>query len=232
MGELGNALIQARVARGLSLQDAERDTRISRRYLEALEAEDFRVFPATVYSRAFFRTYAQYLGLDAQELLRLFPQQPLEPELRPLPELGKPAAPAFSINWVVAGVVVVLLLGAGLLLYRSGSGHEEPTTEAPAASEVEGASEEPAAAATVVEPTPFPAIARPVGPVIPGRVPDLEGVDIESALAALQEAEVNYVIIEVNNDDVLSGLVFQQSPAPGSKADPRTPVTLVVSRGS
>jgi len=229
MGELGNALIQARVARGLSLQDAERDTRISGRYLEALEAEDFGVFPATVYSRAFFRTYAQYLGLDAHELLRLFPQQPLEPELRPLPELGKPAAPAFSINWLVAGVVVVLLLGAGLLLYRSNSGGEEAATSVPAASEVEGASEE--AAPAVVEPTPLPAIARPVGPVIPGRVPDLQSVDVESALAALQEADISYVVIEVKNDDVPRGLVFQQSPAPGSKADPRTPVTLVVSRG-
>ncbi len=229
MGELGNALIQARVARGLSLQDAERDTRISRRYLEALEAEDFSVFPAIVYSRAFFRTYAQYLGLDAQELLRLFPQQPLEAELHPLPELGKPAAPAFSINWLVAGVVVLLLLGGGLLLYRSGSGNEEPATSVPATTEAGVTAEE--ATPAPGESTPLPAIARPVGPVIPGRVPDLQSVDVESALAALQEADINYVVIEVENDQVPRGLVFQQSPAPGSKADPSTPVTLVVSRG-
>jgi cytoskeletal protein RodZ len=229
MAELGNALMRARVARGLTLEDVERDTRISGRYLEALEAEDFDTFPATVYTRAFLRTYAQYLGLDAAELLRLFPQQGLEPEIRPLPELSKPDAPAFSINWFVAGAVVLLLLGAGLLLYRSGSGGEEASPPGPPVSAVEGVTEETAPGEVGL--TPVPALARPVGPVTPGEVPDLESVDMDSALDALQEADINYVVIEVNNDQVPEGLVIQQDPAPGTKAEPETSVTLVVSRG-
>lgn len=229
MAELGNALMRARVARGLTLQDAERDTRISRRYLEGLEAEDFDVFPAPVYSRAFLRTYAQYLGLDAAELLRLFPQQALEPEIRPLPELSKPDAPAFSINWVLAGVAVLLLLGAGLLLYRSGSGGEEASPPERPVSAVEGVTEE--AAPGEVDLAPVSPVARPVGPVTPGEVPDLQSVDMDSALAALREADINYVVIEVNNDQVPEGLVIQQDPAPGTKAEPDTSVTLVVSRG-
>ena len=59
MPELGKTLSQARVARALTLEDCERDTRISKRYLDALEREDWRSFPAPVYSRAFLRTYAQ-----------------------------------------------------------------------------------------------------------------------------------------------------------------------------
>ena len=38
-------------------------------------------------------------------------------------------------------------------------------------------------------------------------------------------------VIEVNNDQVPEGLVIQQDPAPGTKAEPETSVTLVVSRG-
>ena len=75
MSELGSLLVRAREARGLTLEDAERDTRISRRYLQALEAEQFEVIPAPVYARGFLRSYAQYLGLDPQETLGLFPRE-------------------------------------------------------------------------------------------------------------------------------------------------------------
>jgi transcriptional regulator with XRE-family HTH domain len=74
MSELGSWLIRAREARGLTLEDAERDTRISRRYLQALETEQFDVIPAPVYARGFLRSYSQYLGLDPQEVLALFPR--------------------------------------------------------------------------------------------------------------------------------------------------------------
>ncbi len=83
MSELGSWLIRAREARGLTLEDAERDTRISRRYLQALEAEQFDVIPAPVYARGFLRSYSQYLGLDPQELLALFPRDD-EPAHSPL----------------------------------------------------------------------------------------------------------------------------------------------------
>ena len=56
MNELGRVLSEARVQRGLTLKDCERDTRISKRYLDALEREDWKIFPAPVYSRAFLRT--------------------------------------------------------------------------------------------------------------------------------------------------------------------------------
>lgn len=74
MRELGSRLVRAREARGLTLEDAERDTRISRRYLQALESEQFEAIPAPVYARGFLRSYSQYLGLDAQEMLSLFPR--------------------------------------------------------------------------------------------------------------------------------------------------------------
>ncbi len=75
MGELGTLLVRAREARGLTLEDAERDTRISRRYLQALEAEQFDVIPAPVYARGFLRSYSQYLGIDPQEALDMFPRE-------------------------------------------------------------------------------------------------------------------------------------------------------------
>lgn len=86
MSELGSLLVRAREARGLTLEDAERDTRISRRYLQALESEQFEVIPAPVYARGFLRSYSQYLGLDPQEALSLFPREDDS-------EYGEPVAP-------------------------------------------------------------------------------------------------------------------------------------------
>ncbi len=71
--ELGTLLTEARIARGLSLLDVERDTRISRKYLQALEGGNLGVLPAPVYARAFTRTYDQYLGLDAPSLVQTLP---------------------------------------------------------------------------------------------------------------------------------------------------------------
>lgn len=89
MGELGSLLTRAREARGLTLEDAERDTRISRRYLHALETEQFEVIPAPVYARGFLRSYSQYLGLDPQEMLMLFPRED-DPEYQRAAEAASP----------------------------------------------------------------------------------------------------------------------------------------------
>lgn len=106
MGELGSWLVRAREARGLTLEDAERDTRISRRYLQALETEQFDVIPAPVYARGFLRSYSQYLGLDPQEMLALFPREeepaytapsaPARPATRQPPSAVGPARPAWK----------------------------------------------------------------------------------------------------------------------------------------
>lgn len=69
MGEIGNALREARVRRGLTIDQASQETRISARFLEALEAEEFEVLPAPVYVRGFIRSYSNYLQIDPQPLL-------------------------------------------------------------------------------------------------------------------------------------------------------------------
>jgi cytoskeleton protein RodZ len=69
MFEVGSSLREARMRRGLELSQVERDTRIRPRYLMALEEEQFDVLPGPAYTRGFLRTYADYLGLDAQRFI-------------------------------------------------------------------------------------------------------------------------------------------------------------------
>src|SRR3972149_5402626 len=98
MGELGNTLSRARRARAITLEDAERDTHVSRRYLQALETEDFNLFPAPVYARGFLRTYSRYLGLNPDELIRIFPNGDLTVDITPLPTVTHPPSQVINVN--------------------------------------------------------------------------------------------------------------------------------------
>src|SRR5207248_10366800 len=64
MFELGASLRAARHKRGLELDAVQRELRIRKRYLEALEGDRFELLPGQVYARGFLREYAEFLGLD------------------------------------------------------------------------------------------------------------------------------------------------------------------------
>lgn len=215
--ELGKALAQARSARGLTLQDVERDTRMSARYLQALEEGRPDLLPAPVYARAFIRTYAQYLGLNAAAFVQQMPGAKPEVELPPLPQMGRETAqPLISASWMVAGVVVVLLLGFGLLLFwNRGGGGEERVSNPPTGLGAE-------------QPTPSATVSAPE--TIPGVVPDLEAQNVLVAITALADAELPYLVIELDHNQAPAGTVFQQSPSSGTVGDDNTVVTLLVSR--
>lgn len=69
MEELGHILREARETKGLTMQEVQAQTRISNRYLEALENGEYDRLPTPVHVRGFLRNYARFLGLDPQPLL-------------------------------------------------------------------------------------------------------------------------------------------------------------------
>ncbi len=72
MQELGDLLREARLEKGMTLEDVENITKIRKRYLEAIEEGDFKVLPGTFYVRAFIKSYAETVGLDAEQVMRLY----------------------------------------------------------------------------------------------------------------------------------------------------------------
>jgi len=69
VSDLGQQLKEARLSMGLSLDDVQEITKIRKRYLEAIEAGDYKVLPGSFYVRAFIKTYAEAVGINADELL-------------------------------------------------------------------------------------------------------------------------------------------------------------------
>lgn len=118
MGTFGQALRAAREDLGVTLAEAERETRINRRYLQALEDEDASAMPPAVYTRGFIRTYAQYLGLNPEGMLDLYgPRQAIDDRIniRPIPaELNASRSFSFRPAAVLAGLIAVSLLAVYL----------------------------------------------------------------------------------------------------------------------
>lgn len=66
---IGEKLRLARETRGIALRDISEQTRISMRYLEAIETDDYRRLPGGIFNRSFIRAYAKFIGYDEQEAM-------------------------------------------------------------------------------------------------------------------------------------------------------------------
>ena len=112
-GNFGERLKREREMREVSLEELTKATRISTRFLLALENEDWEKLPGGVFGHGFVRTIARYLGLDEESLLGEYDMA------RGGQALAEPAKPEERIpsppKWLpVAAVFVVLLIVIGL----------------------------------------------------------------------------------------------------------------------
>ena len=69
MESVGEILRQAREKKGIGIDEVSESTKISVRVLDALEDNRFDVLPAAIYVKGFLKTYSDYLGLDANEVI-------------------------------------------------------------------------------------------------------------------------------------------------------------------
>jgi len=112
---LGEKLKTAREGKGLTLDDAGKDTKITIRYLEALEKEDFSGFPGEAYITGFLRNYGAYLDLDVQEILSLY--YALKIQEQPIPEQLLKKNPQVMPKIIVGallGIIIVGVIGGGI----------------------------------------------------------------------------------------------------------------------
>lgn len=123
MESLGEKLRIAREKKGYTYDQVGRDTNIARRYLEALETENFAQFPGEPYLLGFLRNYGDYLGLDSQELIALYRSIKIQEQPVPVEQLLKDPR-HFPVVPVAGVAVLAAALGIAAFLFfgRSGSG--------------------------------------------------------------------------------------------------------------
>ena len=172
MEGIGGILRDARERKNATFEQIEDSTKIKKRYLMALELEEWDQMPGKVYAKGFLRTYARYLGLDEQSLSDLFElavagqetgksvpihaaeEKPPKPKTRKKRrEIDLHNKPRIKMIYLLCALSVVILLFC-VWAYQNYHLIEEEAERPPAP--------------PIVQPKPDPA---PVGPVEPDPEP-------------------------------------------------------------
>jgi cytoskeleton protein RodZ len=181
-------LRRERLSRGFELDTISRELKISARFLEAIEGNDFKKLPGGVFAKSFVRQYARMLGLDEEELAGEV-QRIVEPEIVAThvsaervaaPEIHLPRVEEWeragdrrswsSVLPALALVVVVMLVCSGVYAFWQRARHpaaaHQPSSAPAEAAHV--ASVEPPAN----PPAPLPADSAAQAPAaVPGSEP-------------------------------------------------------------
>jgi len=122
MESVGEKLKSVRTSRSCSLDQAANDTHISKKFLQALEEENFSSLPGDSYVIGFMRSYSEYLGLDSEEMIALYHNMKLQEQPAPLNELiVKAGMPGF----VKILLFVLVLGGVGTAAYFIFGGNKQ-----------------------------------------------------------------------------------------------------------
>jgi cytoskeleton protein RodZ len=176
MPEIGDQLRETRMRNRIDISEVEAATKIRAKYLRALENEEWDLLPGPTFVKTFLRTYADYLGLDARNLVEQYRaryERPSAQELAPFgPGMGtrrkRPRRPVVA-PWMLVLAGILALVVALYFLGRWGDDEPEreataptPTpTAAPASGEGDGGNkkkrkrrqEKPAVARLQIQPT-------------------------------------------------------------------------------
>jgi cytoskeleton protein RodZ len=168
-GSFGDWLRRQRELREISLRDIAERTKISLRYLEAMEADRFDLLPAPIFAKGFLREYARYVGLSPDDVVNHYlsvhhPEELADPKedtkSRARPKQVDPGPTPMRRTWswglllALAGLVLLVLVA--VLAWFVDNRHKEPTNvnQAPSI----------AAPPPVQVAVPPPSPARPVPP--------------------------------------------------------------------
>jgi cytoskeletal protein RodZ len=115
-GQIGDILKAARQEKGFSVREVSEEIHIMPRYIEALERDDYSIFPGETYITGFLTRYAEFLGLNPEQILQQYRGVKLEHSEAPLKELTEVTRPGlFSV--INSGMLQkAALILAGILM--------------------------------------------------------------------------------------------------------------------
>jgi cytoskeleton protein RodZ len=183
MSPLGPDLKSARETKGISLEEIAAATRISLKFLKALEEDNYAVFPSEFFARSVIRAFARAVGLDEKEVLERYRELGLKAGRRP-PLDAAPRPPAAgrgrSFLWNTAFLLFsAAVVALTLFVFLKHRGGRPPS---------------PPAAVSTGAPTETPAESRPA-PTAP--VPSAPSA-AETAPPAAGSAAVQGLLLELS----------------------------------
>lgn len=137
MIEVGEYLRQVRERLGLTIYDVEKETKILSRYITMMEEGNFEGLPGHAYAIGFLRSYAKYLGVESDELVKVYKEKYPNEEANlitiPPEESSSALAEANHVPlkpWKVFAIVAIIIVAAGAgLLYYLGTEKDRGTAQ-------------------------------------------------------------------------------------------------------
>jgi len=114
---IGTTLKEARTKKEISLEDVHAKLKIHPRVLQLLEEEKFDKLPSPLFAKSFLRSYAQFLEVNADEIIDNYEKEKKLPEpeqkmyIKPVDMSGARKIPA---SWWTAGIIAALIVGAAM----------------------------------------------------------------------------------------------------------------------
>jgi len=129
MTGFGDDLRRERESRNVSLEQICEQTKIGKRHLIALEAENFKAMPGGVFNKGILRAYLQHLGLQEAPWMERFLAAYRESDVAPTEDENwlafSTAAHGAAVpiqnrrlRWIGAFVLLLLLVGIGLVVWH------------------------------------------------------------------------------------------------------------------
>jgi len=200
MAGYGEYLRREREMRGVSLEEISTATKISIRFLQAIENEELSKLPGGIFTRSFVRTYARYLGLDEERVLadcQLAGQQKPEVDIRRITANRARPNGAASRTRLIAFLMAGVLLAIGYALFRHSRRVMEQQSSTPMVIPQ-------STTAPGTNPPPTAAPAQPSTPAQPGNNPSLSATSASPTAGAT----------------TAPGTLQGGPPSPGAKANP------------
>lgn len=242
---IGPALRSERERQRIPLAQVANSTRISQRFLEAIEAGNFEALPGIVFARNFVRQYAIFLRIDADPLLAALPRFDIETAPLPNPpeKARKSGWDSFLTPAFTAAAWSVLAVGAAAgawwyferpkaapLVATAGPANAQPTQTQtdlqpaqPGTTVISGTPESPGPAAT--QATQLAANAAPVDSgTAPAVYTPAAGTSGRSVQVVLTAMESSWVQVTADGRTAFTG-ILQRNDTRSVAADTAVKVT-------
>lgn len=129
---VGPALRKARLLRGVTIDEASRDTKIRAEFLEALEDEDFDRLLGDVYVRGCLRSYSTYLGISPDRVVAAYSKSLLHSSQPPAPAQPVRLEPVLGASRRRDNHRLAFMVAATLLVVAAAFGVLSKSRSAPA----------------------------------------------------------------------------------------------------
>jgi len=206
MTNLGASFKKARESRGVSLDQIAAETRISSRFLLAIENEEFHLLPGGIFNRGFVRTYAEKIGLDPDQAVAEYERlaqtrEPVETTVAPTPQEKKSQRNLYPV--AIGGLVLLTIIF--YVVTRESSNTAQTASAPPPAASVPAPAGVPPAQPVQPPPTaPQTTAAAPEPEPAPAPAPVTESLRID-----MDVKEPTWIKVEADGNPINPGELLE-----------------------